>query len=116
MKTRNHIQFPTCLSDLYEHPDFLPFGSENGDWIRDTERMRRCWDAAEHGAEGSTHAEVMQDWREFLDTLESDAKRKTLWHDRVMSEVERRANAIREEIDACEAWHEEAGSLHEMVG
>jgi hypothetical protein len=58
----------------------------------------------------------MQDWREFLERLEHDAKRRTLWHDRVTAEIERRADSIREEIDKCEAWHENAGSLHEMVG
>jgi hypothetical protein len=58
----------------------------------------------------------MGDWRGFLDRLERDTKRKTHWHPRVEAEIERRANAIREEIDACEAWHEEAGSLHETAG
>jgi len=116
MKTRNHIDFPESLHDLHQHPDFLPFGSSSDDWINDAERMNRCHEAAEHGAEGSTHAEVMQDWWEFLERLEREANRKAIWHDRVMSEVERRANAIREEIDKCEAWHKNAGSLHEMVG
>jgi hypothetical protein len=116
MKTRNHIQFPKSLREIIEHPNFRPFGSSSDDWIDNPERMERCHDAAEDGCDGSTHAEVMQDWREFLERLEREANRKTLWHDRVMSEVERRANAIREEIDKCEAWHEKAGSLNEMVG
>ena len=116
MKTRNHIEFPTCLSDLYEHPDFIPFGSENGDCMRDSERWDRCHDAAEHGAEGSTHAEIMGDWREFLERLEKEAAWNTAFHPLVKTEIERRAASIREEIDKCEAWHEEAGSLNEMVG
>lgn len=116
MKTRNAIEFPRTLSDLYEHPDFVPFGSENGDWMRDTERMERCHDAAEHGAEGSTHREIMEDWREFLERLESEATSKTRWRDRVTAEIERRAESIREEINACEAWHVEHGSIDEQAG
>jgi hypothetical protein len=116
MKTRNHIEFPELLSDLYNHPDFLPFGSEIGDWQKDAERMARCHDAAEDGCDGSTHAEVMQDWREFLNRLESEATGNTDWHPRVAAEIERRANAIREEIEDCRAWHEKNGSLHEATG
>jgi hypothetical protein len=116
MKTRNYIEFPRTLRDLYEHPNFRPFGSSSDDWINDTERMSRCHDAAEHGAEGSTHAEITQDWREFLERLESKAIRENRWREKVAMEIERRAEAIREEIDACEAWHEAAGSLHDATG
>ena len=116
MKTRNHIDFPESLSDLYNHPDFIPFGSSSDDWLHDQERMERCHDAADDGADGSTHWEVMQDWKEFLNRLESEATSNTDWHPRVTTEIERRANAIREEIEDCRAWHEGAGSLHEMVG
>ena len=116
MKTKNHIEFPRTLRDLYSHPDFVPFGSSSGDWLHDSERMERCHEAAENGCDGSTHAEVMSDWREFLEMLEHEAKRKTHWHPRVTAEIERRIESIREEIDKCEAWHEKAGSLHRPVG
>lgn len=116
MKTRNHINFPESLHDLHQHPDFLPFGSSSDDWINDAERMERCHDAAEDGCDGSTHWEVMQDWKGFLNRLKSDATSNTDWHPRVTAEIERRATAIREEIEDCRAWHAENGSLHEMVG
>jgi len=116
MKTKNHIQFPTSLRELSSHPDFIPFGSSSDAWIDDPERMQRCSDAAENGAEGSTHAEVIGDWRDFLICLEHRAKRHSLHHSRVEAEIERRAASIRAEIDACEVWHESAGSLHEEIG
>ena len=116
MKTRNAIKFPRALRELYSHPDFRPFGSSSDDWIRDAERMDRCHEAAEDGCDGSTHREVMDDWREFLERLESDATRAAMWHDRVTAEIERRAESIREEIDKCEAWHEKNGSLDKQAG
>jgi hypothetical protein len=116
MKAKNHIQFPSTLRELYSHRDFIPFGSSSDDWINDRERMSRCSDAAEHGAEGSTHAEIIGDWREFLSRLESDAKHHCLWHPRIEAEIERRAALIHAEIDACEEWHASAGSLHEEIG
>ena len=78
--------------------------------------MDRCHEAAEDGCDGSTHREVMDDWREFLERLESDATRAAMWHDRVTAEIERRAESIREEIDKCEAWHEKNGSLDKQAG
>ena len=116
MKTRNAIQFPRTLREIIEHPDFRPFGSSSDDWIRDAERMDRCHEAAEDGCDGSTHAEIMDDWREFLARLEDEANRKAWAHDRISAEIERRVAAIHAEIDACEAWHEKNGSIDEMVG
>ena len=116
MKTRNHIEFPRTLSDLYSHPDFLPFGSSSDDWLHDPERMERCWDAAVMGADGSTHREIMGDWREFLERLNDEASRKVWQLDRVSAEIERRVAAIHAEIDACEAWHVEHGSIDEQSG
>lgn len=115
MKTKNSIDFPTTLEELYNHPDFLPFGSSSDDWISSPSRMQRCHNAAEHGADGSTHAEVIGDWRDFLICLEHRATRG-MHHPRVEAEIERRASAIRAEIDACEEWHASAGSLHEEIG
>lgn len=116
MKTRNAIEFPRTLREIIEHPRFQPFGSDSDDWIDNPDRMERCHEAAEDGCDGSTHAEIMDDWREFLERLEREAKRKTHWHDRVEAEIERRAESIREEIDKCEAWHEKNGSLDKQAG
>jgi len=65
------------------------------------ERFERCWAAAENGAEGSTHREVISDWRRALACIH-------------ISEHDRRA--IEREIDECEQWHEQNGSLDEEIG
>ena len=116
MKTRNAIEFPRTLRELYSHPDFRPFGSDSDGWLSDPDRMSRCHEAAEDGCDGSTHGEIIKDWREFLARLEDEANRKAWMHDRVSAEIERRVAAITAEIDACEAWHEKNGSLEEQVG
>ncbi len=115
MKTRNAIDFPATLRDLQSHPDFEPFGS-NDDWVNEPERMGRCWEAAEHGADGSTHAEILGDWWEFLHRLRHTALGIALHHDRVSAEIERRADSIGAELEACEAWHAENGTLNEEIG
>lgn len=115
MKTRNAIEFPSTLEELRHHPEFQPFGS-NDDWVNEPERMERVWAAAEHGANGSTHAEILGDWYAFLHRLRNEALGVALHHDRVSAEISRRAAAIYAEIEACEVWHAERGSLTEQVG
>lgn len=114
MKTKSAIKFPRTLRDLYSHPSFQPFGSSSDDWINDADRMERCHDAAEDGCDGSTHAEIIQDWRDLLASMVRDSSRP--WYPRIMAEIEKREASISAEIDACEAWHEENGSLHSQVG
>lgn len=116
MKTKNAIKFPRTLREIIGHPDFIPFGSSSDEWLSDPDRMERCHEAAEDGCDGSTHGEIIGDWRKFLARLEREAHRKAWAHDRVSAEIERRAESIREEIDKCEVWHAEHGSLEEMVG
>lgn len=115
MKTRNAIKFPQSLGELKDHPEFQPFGA-NDDWVNEPERMERVWEAAEHGAEGSTHAEILGDWCEFLHRLRHEALGVALNHDRVSAEIERRADSIYAEIEACEEWHAERGTLEEQIG
>jgi hypothetical protein len=91
--------------------DARRFGS-NDDWIADPERMERCERAAEHGAEGSTHAEIIEDWRKaFADFVRYGGKRNT-W-----SAGYARFDAIVSAyFEDLEAWHEANGTLHEEVG
>lgn len=111
MKTAT--QYPATLRELYSHPDFVPFGSTSDDWINDPERMERCYDAAEYGEDGSFHAEIIQDWREFLERIDSDLFRKL--EDDEYEQWETIKESIESEIDACEQWHSENGSLYKTA-
>jgi len=93
----------TCLDDLLQSSEYnsMRFGSSSDDWLSDSDRMERIEEAAAYGGDGSTHGEHIQDWRECLDTLN------------LPEEV---AEAIGKEIDACEAWHVEHGSIDEVIG
>ena len=72
-------------------------------------------EAAIYGADGSTHAENIEDMQEYLDLLsafdpEFDDDPKGF--DLTLSQKE----AIQKEIDACIQWHEKNGSLNKVVG
>ena len=111
MKTQH--AFPKTINDLLAHPKWDGFiGSKLGNdlFINDPERAERIHDHAEDGCDGSTHAEHMEDWREFAEML----FRSLSWDER--EEVEHIHDALLVEIDECEAWHEKNGSLHEVIG
>ena len=88
---------------------FVPFGSSSDDWLHDPERMGRCSNAAEHGADGSTHAEVIQDQRDQLIPYLRRAPSPK-------SDRDRLANAAAAYLDEVETWHYQNGSLHHMIG
>jgi hypothetical protein len=68
------------------------------------------YDAAEHGCQGSTHAEIIKDWQEawkcyMSDSLDMDNEEDEKLYDRIL-----------EEISSVEKWHEDNGSLFTQVG
>jgi len=73
--------------------------------LDDPARFERVWAAAEEGGEGSTHGEVIEDWRQALDCAARDGV-----------VTERDCAAIAREIDAAEDWHERHGTLGEVIG
>ena len=101
------------LRDLYTSDGFATYiGSKLGSdlFISDPDRASRIYEAASDGCDGSTHAEHIEDWREYLATFREDDEGApgTLPVDVI--------DAINAEIDACEAWHEKNGTLHQEVG
>lgn len=107
------ITFPSTIDQLLNHPKWDSFiGSKLGNdlFINDPERAERLHEAAEHGGDGSTHYEIIEDWREFVDILFRDLP----WDDR--DEVEPLRDTLDAAINDCESWHEKNGSLHEVIG
>lgn len=81
---------------------------KDSDFINEPERAARVYDAAESGADGKTHAEVIEDWREAFRAWVRD---KHLW-----SEPERFMQAVEDYFYSVEAWHEKNGSLWQEIG
>jgi len=79
------------------------FGYSRSPFKRD--RCDRIYNGAEHGAEGSTHGEIITDWREAFDCFQRDSDLP-----------EKLAEAIEKEIDDCEAWHDKNKSLETQLG
>jgi len=105
--------FPSTVDALLNHPQWDGFiGSKLGNdlFINDPERAERIHDAAEHGCDGSTHYEIIEDWREFADML----FRSLSWDDR--DDAEPLRDALDSAINECESWHEKNGTLHESIG
>ena len=91
------------LQDLLDSDEYQNnrFGSSSDDWLEDADGMERCDAAAAYGGDGSTHGEYIQDWRDCLARM--DLHRGI-------------AAAITAEIDDCEQWHIENGSIDEEIG
>ena len=106
----------TSLDDLTRSREFDDFRADllgNDLFINDPERADRIYKASEDGADGSYHAEVLQDFRDFLNTLSIIDPEDDEPAGDITEEVH---DSIVAEIDACEAWHEKNGSLWQEVG
>lgn len=82
------------------------WGASSDDWINDPDRASRCDQAAEHGADGSTHAERIQDQREAF---------RHWIRDRRHHDYPYFVEAVTAHFDQLEAFHEDKGSLHSSV-
>lgn len=99
------------ISEFLETEFWQAWNEENrscggaGMILSDPARFDRCWDAAESGAEGSTHGEIIDDWRRAA---------RSAWLREVLTDGD--YEELTGDIDACEAWHEKNGSLDVEVG
>ena len=73
------------------------------------DRRDRCYDAASYGVEGSTHHEVIEDWRDAFFEMMCD--RATPFHSYTHFE-----DAVNQYFDNLVLWHEKNGSLHQEIG
>jgi hypothetical protein len=92
------------------------------------DRFTRVYDAAEHGAYGATHAEIIGDWRDALDSylehLRILPNTRDVYYIRRTSRpyrievcyLDRLRAAAHAHFDSVEAWHEKNGSLWEEIG
>ena len=101
----------TSLDDFIRSEYFAAWDESNRDSLGYSrspfkrDRCERIYDGAEHGAEGSTHGEIIADWRESFGDFQRDYELP-----------EKIINTIEKEINDCEAWHEKNGSLETQLG
>ena len=88
------------------------FGS-NDDWLSDPERMERCERAAEDGGDGSTHAEVIDDWRQ---AFKHWVRYGRTGRNSMSAGYDRFETAVLLHFDRLEDWHKANGSLHQEIG
>jgi hypothetical protein len=81
----------------------------DADFINYPERAGRCYDAAEHGCDGKTHAEVIDDWREIFADWLRERKRGRFGYTCF-------DEAVSGYFDELEAWHLKSGSLYQEIG
>jgi hypothetical protein len=94
------------LEDMYNSRQFESYISDklgNDLFSSDPDRADRIHKAAESGSDGSYHAEVIEDWRDFLGLIENDLPCKVV-------------SNINTEIDSCEDWHIKNNSLWNEIG
>lgn len=97
------LYHPT-INEMLNTPEYDAYISDklgNDLFISDPDRADRIHEAAENGSDGSTHAEHIEDWRDFLN-----------YYERL---PERCKDYLRAEIDQVEKWHEEHGTLYEVI-
>jgi hypothetical protein len=88
--------------------------------MTDPDRADRLQEASESGADGSTHAEVIADWREFLNQCRVYDHRYNyddlFGGGKPFDITQATYNRIEKEINDCEEWHLNNGSLDQGRG
>ena len=96
------------LSDFLDTDYWMAWDSDNRNsniMLSDPDRYSRMMDAAEDGADGSTHAEIIEDFRAAIHNA---------YMDDIITEAE--YYALDSDISAVEEWHIENGSIDMEVG
>jgi hypothetical protein len=88
----------------------------DSDFINEPERAARVATAAEFGADGKTHAEVIGDWRDAFSYMMQDRERANWRRENSPLLPERFIAAVNAHFDRVEAWHEAHGSLFQEIG
>jgi hypothetical protein len=109
--TQASIKRVECFVDEFIRSEYVQnWTAENdSDFINFPERAARCYDAAEFGADGKTHAEVIDDWREAFRAMLRDRGGNHNIPERFVAAVESHFGAVEE-------WHDKNGSLFQEIG
>jgi hypothetical protein len=88
---------------------------KDSDFWNEPDRAKRCYDAAEFGADGKTHAEVIEDWREAFKTWVRDRiyrnkRTPRYWRDK--AEPERFIAAVAKAVRLHKEKHPELFCKH----
>ena len=121
MKTQSLITDLNTLLNSSFYDAFTADRLGNDLFLSDPERADRCHKAAEHGADGSTHAERLQDMADANEHAERELYRpQFLALGFPQFTADALATTLRDEIAAeiqeCEAWHEKNGTLNSQIG
>jgi hypothetical protein len=110
------------LDDMVNSREYQAYLSDklgNDLFINDPDRADRIHNAAENGDDGSTHREVIEDQREFLDMLvvldpeDFDQEENDRNSYDITQEVYDR---ISKELDEVEQWHVDHKTIDNQVG
>ena len=105
----SQVRIESFVDNFIRSEEVTNYTSDNdSDFVNYPDRAARCYDAAEFGADGKTHAEVINDWRKAFSNYISN---KRLW-----TNPERFENAVNAHFDSIEKWHKEHGSLWQQIG
>lgn len=146
MKTICGVQVPESVSDVLSVPEwseaYYNWSAANSeDFINYPDRAARCYDAAADGCDGSTHAENIDDFREYGNDLFHDLNKALeqaieshpMWDDldednepqrlavydelvnQLWEDFEKCEQAYSADVDALEDWHDKNGSLNQQV-
>jgi hypothetical protein len=108
------------VSQFLQSEYFTSWQSEHvdaGAYSRDSDRrdrFDRCYDAAEHGADGSTHREHIADMRSAFGDYLRDRRRQS--RARFAEFPYRLQDAADRHFARLEQWHENNGSIDQEVG
>lgn len=140
MKTVCGVQVPESVSDVLSVPEwseaYYNWSARNSeDFINCPDRAARCYEAAADGCDGSTHAERIDDFREYGSDLFHDLNKaleqaidgNEMWDDMDQEAADDLCNSFWEDFEACEQaysadvdaledWHDKNGSLNQQVG
>jgi len=105
------------LSDMIRSTEYEHFESDrlgNGLFISNLNRAERIHEYAENGSNGSTHEEIIDDWKDFLNNL-SIQFRDDIDEDTQYDISEDTFDLIEKEIEECREWHRLKGSIEQII-